>query len=296
MRARVLVLLFVLLTGLSSAEVVDFGVKPENPVKGDVVTIYGTAGPNEEVRIDISYERDVPVQNGEYIFSVDGIEIPDGKNKFTVTAYGCADLDVSARRRIIGGLYTPWVTLSEEATGGIASISQSAPPGTYDVLIHGRSNRSSVRLKITATGYVKADESGRFSYSYETSSVPLGEFVVSAGGLTKIITLAEPSGGLSEGGPPAPAPASAPVSTPTPTPTPAPTPAQTSTPAGTPAATSTRMQGFESIIAIVSLILAVLARGVCVNEGRRSRGIRRHSILKRGENDQHMYREGEESS
>ncbi len=207
--------------GIASAEVVDFNIKPENPVKGDIVTIYGTASSNEEVKVDISFEKVVPVQNGEYVFSVNGIKIPERKNKFTVTAYGCIDLDISARRQIIGGLYTPWITLSKKATHGVASISQSAPPGTYDVLIHGKSSQSSVKLKITATGYIKADESGKFSYSYDTSSIPPGEFVISVGGLTKVITLAEstssPSG--SSGGSSRSGGSSAPISTPTPIPT-----------------------------------------------------------------------------
>jgi len=240
---RLLVLFFVFLlidVGLASAEVIDFNIKPENPVKGDIVTIYGTASPNEEVRIDISFEKVVSVRNGEYVFSVNGIKIPDEKNKFTVTAYGCVDLDVSARRQIIGGLYTPWITLSKEATNGVASISQSVPPGTYDVLIHGKSGQSSVKLKITATVYIKADENGKFSYSYETSSIPPGEFVVSVGGISKVITLAESassssgsSGGSSGGG------SSAPISTPTPTPTPSPTLTPTPTPTETPAVTPT---------------------------------------------------------
>lgn len=75
-----------------------FMIVPENPVKGDFMTIYGTADPNEEVRIDISFEKIVSVKNGEYEFSVKGIEILKGENRFTVIAYGCSDLDVSARK------------------------------------------------------------------------------------------------------------------------------------------------------------------------------------------------------
>ncbi len=233
-----------LLVGVSSAKVINFDIKPKNPVKGEVVTIYGTASPNEDVKIDISFEKVVPVQNGEFVFSVKNIKIPNGKNRFTVTAYGCVDLDVSARRQIIGGLYTPWITLSKEAVSGVASISQSVPPGTYDVIIHGKSRQSSVKLKITATGYIKADENGKFSYSYDTSSIPPGEFVISVGGLTKIITLAESASSSSSslgssfvGGGGSSAPISTPTSTPTPSPTP--TPTQTITPAITPTVTLT---------------------------------------------------------
>jgi len=199
-RATLLVFLFLFivcgsLVETASAGVIDFNVRPENPVKGDTVTVSGTAQPNEEVRIDISFEKVVLVSDGKYVFSVDGIKIPDGKNRFTVSAYGCIDLDVSARKQIIGSLYMPWITLGRYATNDAASISQSVPSGTYDVDIHGKSGRSSVKLKITATGYIKAGENGKFSYSYDTSSMPPGEFVISVGGISKVVTLRETSSG-----------------------------------------------------------------------------------------------------
>ncbi len=164
-----LILILFLNLNTADAAVVDFSVTPENPVRGDVITVSGTAEPGEEVRVDITFEKVVEVKDGEYVFSVSKIKIPDGKNRFTVTAYGCIDLDVSARRLIIGSLDLPaWITLSRDASNGVATISQSVPAGTYDVIIHGRSDGSSVRLEITATGYITADESGRFSYSYDT--------------------------------------------------------------------------------------------------------------------------------
>lgn len=58
---------------------------------------------------------------------------------------------------------------------------------SYDLLIRGKSSKESVRFIITAEGYAKADEKGYFRYSYDTSSVPLGEFIVQVG--TKIETV-----------------------------------------------------------------------------------------------------------
>jgi len=92
----------------------------------------------------------------------------------TVTVYGCLDLDVSARKLIFWSFYLPaWITLSKDARNGIATISQSVPVGTYDVVIHGRSDQSSVKLRITATGYITADENGKFNYTYDTSAYHL---------------------------------------------------------------------------------------------------------------------------
>jgi hypothetical protein len=248
MKKRVFVLLFFIFTVLiGTANAVDFNISPENPVKGNVVTIYGTANPNEDVKIEISFEKVVPVQNGEYVFSVNGVKIPEGKNRFTVTAYGCDDLKVSVK--ILFNLV--WVTLSSEASNGVATVSQSnVPPGTYDVVIHGKSSQTSVKLKITATGYIKADKNGKFSYSYDTSSIPPGEFTISVGGITKTVTLAEKSaspssgssGGSAGGGSsaPTPTPTQMPMPTPTHTPTPTPTPTPTiTTPKRTPIPTPT---------------------------------------------------------
>jgi len=166
-----------------------FTVIPESPSVGDVVKIAGDANPNEGVAVKVTFEKTVPVSGGRYEFSLKGVEIPDGRNSFTVTAYGCEDLSVSVKFFLI------WITRTSKAENGVARISQSnVPAGSYDIKIHGKSSSSSVRLVITAVGYVKADENGKFEYSYDTSSVPPGKFVVKVGSSTKTVYLGERSG------------------------------------------------------------------------------------------------------
>ena len=130
--------------------------------------------------------------------------------------------------------------MSSKATNGVATISQNVPPGTYDVEIHGRSNQDTVKIKIVATGYVKADKEGKFSYSYDTSSIPPGKFIISVDGISKTITLHSyrplaPVGPVS-GSPSTSQPTPVVTSTPTPTPTqtPIPTPSPKPTPVYTP--------------------------------------------------------------
>nr|QNO53213.1 hypothetical protein HNLOENAD_00013 [Methanosarcinales archaeon ANME-1 ERB6] len=193
MRGKIaFLILFVLLFHLVNAvgaEVIDFNVKPENPVNGEVVTIYGEAQPEEEVRIEISFENVVQVKDKGYVFSVEKMKIPEGENRLTVRAEGCENLKVSVRRFILG-ISTPWITLSSKASDGVAEISQTnVPAGTYDVLVHGKSSEESVRLIITAVGYEQADEAGNFSYTYETSPLPEGNFSVQAGNVTEIVNL-----------------------------------------------------------------------------------------------------------
>ncbi|MFP3945421.1 MAG: hypothetical protein ACLFVI_00820 [Archaeoglobaceae archaeon] len=233
-RIRILITLLLILIHLNSvAAVTDLNISPEDPVKGDTVTLSGTAQPDKEVKIETSFEKRVNVNDGKYEFSLDDVKIPKGENKFTVIAHGCEDLKVSVKMILI------WITLSSQAEDGVAKVSRSAPSGTYDIRIHGKSNEDSVDLEIIATGYVKSNENGEFSYSYDTSSIPPGEFKVTAGGISQTVTL------LSEEPTPTPTPSSSggssggggggggggiistPAETPTPTTTSTPTPAPT---------------------------------------------------------------------
>lgn len=180
----------------ASAAVTDFDVSPEDPVKGDEVTLSGNAQPGEEVKIEISFEREINVQDGKYEFSLDSVKIPEGENKFTVIARGCEDLNVSVKMfwKLVG------IDIGSEAKNGIAKVSRSAPSGTYDIIIHGNSNQDFVDLEIVATGYVNANENGEFSYSYDTSSIPPGKFKVTVGNVSQTVTLLseEPTPALTE--------------------------------------------------------------------------------------------------
>ena len=176
----------------SKAPVANFAVNPVNPVKGETVTIHGQAQPNENVTIKVSFEKVVPVEDKRYTFFIPKIDIPEIENRFTVTAEGCDGLKVSIKD--YAERYPHWVTHSSEATGGMAEVSDADIPAViYDVLIHGKSSEESVRLTITAEGYEKADDTGDFSYTYETASLPPGKFIVQAGNETEAMYLHLPT-------------------------------------------------------------------------------------------------------
>jgi len=180
------ILFLITFTGIAAATT-NFSITPQNPVKGDKVTMHGNAQPEEEVKVEIFFKKNITVQNGEYLFSLDNVEIPEGKNKFTVVARGCDNLKVSVKMFLI------WLTISSEAINNTAKVSRSAPAGIYDILIHGDSREDSVTLEITATAYINADENGEFDFTYDTSPIPTGEFMISAGNITKTIVLREPN-------------------------------------------------------------------------------------------------------
>ncbi len=181
------ILVFALLTvSPAGAAVSAWEISPENPVVGDTLRIKGTASPEEEIDVTVTFEQNAPVSGGKYEYILEDVEIPDGfDNTFTVRASGVEDLNVRVKILI-------WITISSEASGGDATVSQSrVPPGTYMIRIDGNaeSGASTTDLKITARQRIKADSEGDFSYSYNTKAVPPGDFEIKVGGSTKTISL-----------------------------------------------------------------------------------------------------------
>ena len=187
------ILMIGVFTGISSGEDISFNITPDNPVKGDIITVTGYANPNGLIKAAVTFEGELQLKNGEYTLSVEGIDIPFEDIKFTAFVYGCKTLELSGRKPMWGELYTPWVTLSTNAVDGVATLSYSIPPGTYDASIHITSDKSNnLKVKIIASGLIKTDENGKFSYSYDTSLGIPGDVKISIGGESKIITLSEP--------------------------------------------------------------------------------------------------------
>lgn len=212
---------------ISSASVSYFEITPDNPVKGDIVKIAGTASAYEQVPIELSFEKDLSVAGGKYDWLLSSIEIPKGENRFTVTATNVKKLNVALKLGF-------WFTRSTDANeNGFARISQSnVPGGNRKAKISGESVSESgtVKIKVEATVYLTAEANGNFEYSYDTSPIPLGEFKVKVGdGSARTIELLETrptstptptlpaSGGGGGGG------GGGASITPTPTPTPTPT-------------------------------------------------------------------------
>lgn len=180
----------------ASAAVSELFLTPENPVVGDTITISGTASPSESVNVVVSFKKSVSPSDGMYLYRMDGIEVPSGSNTFTVTARDVVDLNVRLKLSL-------WWTESAVATGGTATVSHSnLEPGIYSAQIDGTpaAGTSHVTLDITAVQDIDADASGNFVYSYATNSIPIGDFQLNVGGLTKTITLSPKSDESSSGG------------------------------------------------------------------------------------------------
>ncbi|WP_229395419.1 hypothetical protein [Methanosarcina sp. DH1] len=156
---------------------------PENSA-GDVIEIKGTGFVGDTAKVQVSFEKDVTVQDGKYEYMLENIIIPSGfDNSFTVQATGADELNVRAKIIL-------WLTKSAKAQNGIATVSQTGvPPGTYNIRIDGKASGSTVKLKITAVQEVEVDSEGNLNYEYNTKSIPAGSFKVIIGGVEKQIEL-----------------------------------------------------------------------------------------------------------
>jgi hypothetical protein len=181
-----LLLLALLLIFPVAASVSDWEYSPQEPFSGDILSIKGTASPDEKIDAFVTFEKTVPVSGGEFEYILEDVKIPDGfNNVFKVEADGAENLNVRVKMVV-------WVTKSSEASGNTAIVSQSSvPPGTYRIKIDGdaREGVSNVNLKITAFQGIEADSDGKFSYSYSTKAIPSGDFELKVGGMKKIVTI-----------------------------------------------------------------------------------------------------------
>ena len=174
------------LTTINVIDSLDWKLSPQEPVCGDTINISGNASSGEKINVVVTFEKNVSVLEGKYEYSLQNVSIVKGLgNLFTVEANGVNNLNVRAKKVI-------WLSKSANASGDTAIVSRSnIPTGTYEIRIDGDAKEgvSDVNLKITASQTIQADSNGNFSYSYNTTAVPPGNFEVKAGDITKVITL-----------------------------------------------------------------------------------------------------------
>ena len=161
-----------------------FEVSPANPSPGEEIVIDGTSAPNEEVRLRSSFQMDLPVAEGKYEYET-RVEIPQKPNRFTVTARNVKDLNAGVKMVI-------WITKRFEASGGIATVSQSdVPPGRYNLKMFGEASPGAtvVPIKVEAETAVRADSEGRYSLAIDTSGIPAGDYNIEGDGDSKTIRI-----------------------------------------------------------------------------------------------------------
>lgn len=165
-------------------------ITPSNPEQGETVEIVIQGDPAEQVSMSIDYAGDVPVSAGKYLIELNNIEIPSGPNNVFARATGVENLKVAVWMGF-------WVTITQNANGGTATMSQSnIPGGNFNIQVKGDalSGISEVHLTFSADITITLDGSGRYTYSYKTTNIPPGVLDVDVGGITRSITLTASSG------------------------------------------------------------------------------------------------------
>lgn len=165
-----------------------FEVSSMNPGPGEEIAISGIADPNEEVRLHSSFQMDLPVAGSKYEYETN-VEIPQKPNRFTVTARNVKDLSAGVKMVI-------WITKRFEASGGVATVSQSdVPPGRYALKMFGEASPGAtvVPVKVEAETAVLADSKGKYSLTIDTSGIPAGDYRIEGNGDSKTIRIGSPS-------------------------------------------------------------------------------------------------------
>ncbi len=186
--SKIILLLFLFTpTFFIRADVSELVVSPNLPKQGDNVTFLIKAQPDEEVDVSISFTKNVSVTGGRYSWMLNDVYVPSTPNSVSVIGASVETLHAS-----VNVIF--WITKSAMASGGIAVVSQSNMPiGTYDIWIHGDAavDVSQVSLLVTASTTVTVGVDGLYEFRYDTDNIPVGNFTVKVGGITKLVTLAE---------------------------------------------------------------------------------------------------------
>ena len=158
---------------------------PSEPVVGDVLKINGKTSPKSEVGIIISFKKDVSVKDGMYEYVFNNVDIPSPPNRYTITAREVENIKFGVKLLF-------WFTRKRNSSSGVAVFEDSnVPSGTYNTKVYGKAKPgvSIVNLKIQALQKIISDDKGNFSFSYDTSALPPGDFTLEVNGLAVNVTL-----------------------------------------------------------------------------------------------------------
>ncbi|MBA5942592.1 MAG: hypothetical protein H0M93_04645 [Methanophagales archaeon] len=194
------------ITGSSSSNVTALEVNPEVVLPGGMLSISGKASANDEIWINSVFELSMlPTDDARYTREFTGIYFPAGGKRFSLTAENVENIRIS-----LYPVFVFWRTVEFpldgplNATDGIATISIAFPvtwrgmtidiSGEKNVNVFGDAvdNVTPVNLQVTMAVKVVADDSGNFSLEIDTGGVPEGEFLISAGELTRVVYIGTP--------------------------------------------------------------------------------------------------------
>jgi len=158
---------------------------PPNPRIGDTLTITGNTIPAAKIKVKVSFEKEVPVIDGKYEYNMEKVEIPDGPNGFIIKARKAKDLSFTVK------MFVDFTRTFEANSDEAVFSEENVPSGNYDISIHGnaKEGEKEITIYLEAVEIIDSDKEGKFTYNYNTSALPAGEFTVLVGDSSKTISL-----------------------------------------------------------------------------------------------------------
>jgi hypothetical protein len=144
---------------------------------GQVIPFDGKGEPNSDVYLTILTSTRIDAPGGRYGIALNGIQIPSGTNKFSITASRVETMTVSGSSSSNGQISaTQGVDVKKN---GVGSLSKSnIPAGTYSVMVYGTTKDSKVDVSASAGCAVHVDGSGNYHGSVSTQGMPAGLYTV----------------------------------------------------------------------------------------------------------------------
>lgn len=149
---------------------------------GDVVHFDGKGTPNSRVMIEVTSTVSISAgANGRYAVGINNVQIPDGENRFSVSAYPVTTMTVAGNSQGSKGISA---VEAVDVVGGRGSLSVSnVPADKYNIMVYGTAKDGEVSLDVTASCAVSVDKKGRYSANVNTRGMPAGVYTVKQDGV-----------------------------------------------------------------------------------------------------------------
>ncbi len=171
---------------------------------GDTITYHGEGPVNSDVTLEVSSSTSIGVSGGSYSSSLNGINIPSGSNRFSISVSPVQTMHIAGGPSWLGSVAS--VDGSVSGTTGSYSIS-NVPAGSYNIRVYGTpaNGASSVTMTVTASAPQHVGADGHYTASISTAGLPPGVYTVRQNGQeVAIVYLGVPA-------PATPTPTAAPV-------------------------------------------------------------------------------------
>lgn len=161
-------------------------------VKGSKIGIVLSGNPNENIEISIIYKFNINSFDGKYNYTLKKFPIPVDIRSVIIKTYPVCNLYLDITEgpsRFLISLAHALNMLPKQVNAdknGIATISinKKAEKGEYTIEISGNTNNTVVTVEAIIKASITLDNSGKYTITYDTSKLPIGNMTVNANGVS----------------------------------------------------------------------------------------------------------------